>query len=162
MALLTGFPTDDGIRRLMAQPGDVVPRDKDLLETKFELAEKPYQRLFSDYRQDIRTAYDIAAPWWTATVDAQRKIEGDELAAIRASFTKRLAGPASHPKVVWIIRNYWLDCDDLNKEQDRPRIVYPEVFLLQWLIDAGETELVRLIACMPYWPIGLDENGNWC
>ena len=22
-------------------------------------------------------------------------------------------------------------------------------------------DYVRLLTCMPYWPLGLDENGNW-
>lgn len=75
--------------------------------------------------------------------------------AIEESFDRRLAGAASHPKVVWIVRSYWLAAARIGE-------VSPEIFLLQWLIDSGETELVRLIACMPYWPIGLDETGNWC
>jgi len=28
-------------------------------------------------------------------------------------------------------------------------------------VEEGLKDYVRLLTCMPYWPIGLDENGNW-
>jgi hypothetical protein len=34
--------------------------------------------------------------------------------------------------------------------------------LLQGLVDAGDHDAVRLATAMPYWPIGLDAQGQWC
>jgi hypothetical protein len=157
MSLITLYRTDDGVERLLAQPGDVVPRVG--RATGLSEASPEHRSLFESYRQDLATAYGIAKLWWEDTVAAQERLGKGRDEAIEVSFDRRLAGAASHPKVVWIVRTYWLACADLPAVGSA---VWPERFLLQWLIDAGESELVRLIACMPYWPVGLDENGNWC
>jgi hypothetical protein len=159
--LIVFYDTDDGVRRLLEQPADVAGRLDAKRRRGFRDASNRHRELFEIYQGDMKTAYGVAAPWWSATIEAlAREEELDHEEAVEASFDSRLAGAASHPNVVWLIRSYWLVCEEANAEVKRQ--VDPEVFLLQWLIDAGETELVRLIACMPYWPIGLDENGNWC
>lgn len=162
MPLLTLFPTENGIARLLAQPGDVVPRRAGPTGLKESAALPPLRELFANYRNDLKLVYDIAALWWEGTVEAQEDLGLDPEEALKEAFDTRLAGPAAHPNVVWIVRSYWLLCSDTDPKSVAYGQAYPEEILLQWLIDAGETELVRLIACMPYWPIGLDENGNWC
>ena len=37
----------------------------------------------------------------------------------------------------------------------------PEEFLLRWLVTDRLDELAEFLAGMPYWPIGMDEDGNW-
>ncbi|MER8695797.1 hypothetical protein NKI77_22300 [Mesorhizobium opportunistum] len=160
MALITHFDTDRGIRRLLRQPSCVEPRDANIAARKLTQSSGRHQDLFDGYLEDIQTAYEIAAPWWADTVKAQQQLGLNRDEAIRAAFNKRAAGAAAHGNVVWIVRNYWLDCCDASNGPEET--VYPETLLLQWLIDAKRKELVRLIACMPYWPIGMDENRAWC
>ncbi|RWM07829.1 hypothetical protein [Mesorhizobium sp.] len=160
MALITYFETDRGIHRLLRQPGCVEPRDAKIAARKLAQSSQRHQDLFDGYLEDIQTAYEIAVPWWADTVKAQEQQGLGREEALRKAFMKRAAGAAAHGNVIWIVRNYWLDCCDANKGSGE--IVYPETLLLQWLIDAKKKELVRLIACMPYWPIGKDENGVWC
>ncbi|TIM32613.1 MAG: hypothetical protein E5Y63_01900 [Mesorhizobium sp.] len=161
MALITLYRTDDGVDRLLRQPGEVKV-DAAARVINLSEADPQYSSLFGAYRADLKTACAIAELWWEDTIAAQQKLGMSLEDAIEESFDKRLAGAASHPKVVWIVRSYWLACEaNSAKLLDGDRIS-PEVLLLKWLVDTGETELVRLIACMPYWPIGLDENGNWC
>ncbi len=154
MALITLYSTDDGVNRLLAQPRDVLPHAGETPTLAEASAE--HRALFARYRQDLLTASSIAELWWEDTVAAQERLGKTRTEAVEESFDRRLAGAASHPKVVWIVRSYWLDCAALNPA------VRPETLLLRWLIDTGEIGLVRLIACMPYWPIGLDSNGKWC
>lgn len=161
MALITYFSTEDGYRRLLEQPRDVVPRADGDPAIRPEEAGPGHHALFAEYRQDLRTAYGEAAPWWEATIEAQERLGLPQDEAIEAAFTKRAAGAAAHPRVVWIVRTYWLACDRLNRDGATPP-VDPETLLLKWLADLDETELLRLVCCMPYWPIGLDADGRWC
>lgn len=160
-ALTTYFRHDEGRQRLLEQPHDIIPRDPARRGGRLAGAGQRARRLFGYYRADLRTAFDIAAPWWEATIAAQESLGLSRADAVRASFEKRAAGAASHPKLVWIVRSYWLKCGALT-EGPAEDFVYPEEFLILWLEEAGEDELVRLICCMPYWPIGLDAQGNWC
>lgn len=161
MALVTFYETERGISRLLRQPADVKVRTGKP-SPAYEDAALGYQRLFKDYLADLGTVYEIAAPWWEGTIESQMALGLDRAAAIVESFNRRAAGAASHPNFVWLVRYYWLECDDLGQELENGQVVQPEIFLLRWVIDAGEIEFVRLIACMPYWPIGLDADGNWC
>ena len=164
MALTTLYPTKTGIDRLLAAMLDVREAHPAWSGTDVPLsaASQGFNELFQGYRQLLQAVYNVASPWWEGTIEAQISLGMDRPAAIEVSFEKRLAGPASHPNVVWIVRSFWLACAMLNARGDQGAYVRPEVVLLQWLIDSGETELVRLIACMPHWPVGLDENGEWC
>lgn len=163
MALITYYNTADGIRRLMTAMLDVEGYPYlDAPDINRENAPEGQRVLFDSYLQLIRQACSDAESWWAGTIEAQRQAGLSEQDAIAKAFDDRMAGAASDPKVVWIVRLIWLECMKRNEGYPVSEVVRPEFILLQWLIDAGETELVRLIACMPYWPIGLDENGNWC
>ncbi|TRC93299.1 hypothetical protein FJV76_11860 [Mesorhizobium sp. WSM4303] len=163
MALLTLHDTQTGIKRLLTAMFDVGAH------SSWYTADKPhaaaaadYQQLFDAYCQLIQQAYNEAAPWWEGTVEAERNKGLSQEDALEAAFNNRMAGPASDPRVVWIVRVIWLECANRNAMMPDTEKIRPEYLLLQWLVDAGETELVRLIACMPYWPVGLDEHGKWC
>jgi hypothetical protein len=118
-------------------------------------------RLFSQYRDRIVRTATMALDWWDDTVDVQRVDGRTEKEAVRAAFECRPAGPASFPEIVALIRKFWLDCDELNQRVSEDERVPPWIFILAWLRDAGHDEAVSVLACMPYWPIGLDEDGNW-
>lgn len=163
MALITFYDTNDGIQRLMNAMFDIAEYPyHDAPYVRIEAAPEGQRVLFGSYLQLIRQACTDAESWWSGTIAAQRAKGLSESDAISKAFDDRMAGPASDPKVVWIVRLVWLECMNRNSGLEPAQCIRPEILLLQWLIDAGETELVRLVACMPYWPIGLDENGNWC
>ncbi|MDX8467174.1 hypothetical protein RFM26_15890 [Mesorhizobium sp. VK23B] len=162
MALITLYSTEDGIERLLAQPGDVRARSAPSAAISLENASPEHRQVFADYVNDLKLAYDIAEAWWEDTIESQKDTGLSTKKAIAEAFDVRLAGPASNPHVVWAVRGYWLECDRVNKSVGDALSVPPEILLLRWLIEAHETDLVKLIACMPYWPVGLDEKGEWC
>jgi hypothetical protein len=162
MALITLYSTDNGIHRLLRQPEDLPSAPRAGRVEERNDAGPEHRELFGRYRADMRTVFPVAEDWWEGTVEAQERLGKSRDDAIETAFDERLAGAASHPRVVWIVRSYWLECARLNKEVPAEKGVPPHILLLKWLIDEQENELVRLVACMPYWPIGLDENGNWC
>lgn len=162
MALITRYSSELGIRRLLAQPRDVAPPSDIRVVRRHDEAGAAHKALFVEYVKELEDAYNIGAEWWADIISTEEELQGDREKALDKAFNDRIAGAASSPNVVWVIRRYWLKCVTINATAGEETGVAAEVFLLQWLIDAGQPELVKLVACMPYWPIGLDENGNWC
>lgn len=163
MPLLTLRPTEEGVARLMWALRDVQEApDRDTPDRPVAGGSPRHVQLFHAYRQLLGQALREAEPWWEGTVAAQEGRGLDRKEAIAAAFDARYAGPASYPRVAWIVRFAWLECAWINDQGDAALRIRPENLLLGWLVEAGETELVRLIACMPYWPVGLDAEGNWC
>ncbi|WP_181173738.1 hypothetical protein [Mesorhizobium sp. B2-3-12] len=162
MALITRYSSELGIRRLLAQPLDVAPQSDVRAVHSHGEASPAHRTLFVEYVAELWEAYDVAAEWWADIISTEEERQGGRDKALEKAFDDRVAGAASSPNVVWVIRRYWLKCIAANDAAGEEAGVAAEIFLLQWLIDADEKELVKLVACMPYWPIGQDENGNWC
>ncbi len=163
MALETIHSVQRGILRLLGAPEDVsagLPH-QGVARLRNE-ATHEHGKLYEEYVADFAHAYEIGANWWAACVDACLEEAGDRRGAIDAAFDRRLAGPASAPEVVWFFRTYWMAFDEVNKSCAPEDRVPPQHAMLQWLIDDGHDDYIQLLTCMPYWPIGLDENGNWC
>ena len=102
--------------------------------------------------------YEFVSEVWESDLDEMIESGSSVGEAIQFKLDNCAAGPAEHPHLVWLVRKYWLACAEI----DAASRVRPEVFLLKWLIDHGHRDYVTLLTAMPYWPIGLDENGNWC
>ncbi|MGX5799754.1 hypothetical protein ACWGS9_00735 [Bradyrhizobium sp. Arg314] len=162
MPLITRYSSELGIRRLLAQPRDVASASDIRAVHNHDEASPAHRTLFVEYVAELKEAYDIAAEWWADIISTEEELQGGREKALEKAFNDRIAGAASSPNVVWVIRRYWLKCVAANATASEGAGVAAEIFLLQWLIDAGNEELVKLVACMPYWPIGQDENGNWC
>ena len=158
MTPTTLFEPESGMRRLLSSPADIEPRDYPVLRR--EAAAEPFQALYDQYRERLWAAHLTAVPWWEDTIRAQQHLGRSRADAIDISFDKRIAGAAAHPSIVYVLREFWLRCVDLCSAYP-DRQVAPETLLLQWLADAGESDLVAVVSCMPYWPIGMDENGKW-
>jgi hypothetical protein len=120
-----------------------------------------HQRLFVEYERQVVAMTVVALKWWDGTVAAQLTPGSTEKEARRASLQRRPAGPASYSGMVAVIREYWLACNKLNQEIEEDQRVPPWTFLLKWLQAANHDDAVGVLVCMPYWPIGLDEDGNW-
>lgn len=162
MTLQILYSTEHGVKRLIGQPRDLKPRRPLATYARFANASADARSCFENYRRDLQKAYDAAAPWFAQIIESARLPEDDQRDTLRRAYNNRLAGAAAYPQVVSVVRNYWLHVDRLDSESSENEKVYPENLLLLWLEETSEAELVRLIACMPYWPMGLDEDGNWC
>lgn len=162
MDTLKFWHTAHGAQRLLRAMIDVgVHADLAKRDRPFAEGSKAHQKLFEAYVPLLQEGYDEAVPWWNGTVRAVSGPHGITQDSLEEAFDKRMAGPAANPRVVWIVRSIWLQCCELN-EADPDHAIRPEYLMVQWLADAGQDPLVRLIACMPYWPIGLDEENRWC
>jgi hypothetical protein len=124
-------------------------------------ADPELRKLFGLYFQDFPKLYADSERWWRGCVAAAEHETRTREEAIEVAYEWRMAGPASAPEFIWNIRSCWLHCDSINKKLPSEQRVAPEVVLLKWLVDAGEQDYVTLLTCMPYWPIGLDEHGEW-
>jgi hypothetical protein len=156
--LITKSRLKKGVKRLMDSPMDLALSGAPVWGYEVPVSgSAAHKQLFAAYVKELKKATVVAKEWWNEMAEAA-KDEGDELEAWRT----RPAGPASDPGFVALIRKYWLACDSMNKKVKAAERVPPEVFLLRWPFDAGHIESVEVIACMPYWPIGLDKEGNWC
>jgi hypothetical protein len=163
MALETLHNVQKGVYQLLNAPSDVeggTPVSD--YDGSAADAHEDLRKLFSAYRNGYRFFYPHAERWWKGCVAAELTEKRTRYEALQAAFERRLAGPASAPEFVWFIRYFWLRCDGINKKLPLEHRVAPEVVLLKWLVDAGDQDYVTLITCMPYWPMGLDEQGEWC
>jgi hypothetical protein len=163
MALETIHGIEKGISRLYCQPTDIEVAMPQGSARPLSKAGKAYQALFAEYRDALEKVLPIAAAWWSGIITSQMKgtSQSREEATTNA-FLQRIAGPASDPQVIAVVRTSWLKCAQLNAAAPEADRVPPQEVLLGWLVEAGESDLVQLITCMPYWPIGLDASGNWC
>jgi len=160
MALLVNHNVKNGIYRLLHAPDDVRPSA--LPPGGAKRPSEAHRALFRAYLDDLEEVYATAEASWNATVEEEIEngLELDD-AILRSIELNGVAGPANHPAVVWLIRKYWLACDLANADL-AAGFVAPQHFLLDWLIREARDDYVILLTAMPYWPIGLDVNGNWC
>jgi len=153
---------EKGVRRLLSAPLDLrivgEPVWKPAIEAKYSAR---HLALFEDYKEEVAFIAAVALEWWEDTVAARKRNAEDERLAVHNAWIDRPAGPASFPGLVAFVRDYWFACDQLNKEVAHNERVAPWTFLLGWLIDQENEKAVSVLACMPYWPVGLDRQGNW-
>jgi len=150
--LITKSRRQRGIQRLLSAPLDLALSGAPVWDGRGAKPDGKHNKLFAAYMKDLGKAVPKAMKFW------QELAEDDEKMAWRT----RPAGPASDPRFVALIRQYWLACHELNQTLAPSQRVPPEVFLLEWLVDTGKQNLIDVLACMPYWPIGMDKSGNWC
>lgn len=160
MKILTNHNITNGVWRLTNQPRDIWP-DGGADDLPRSAAPAELVRLYDNYLHDLDEVLAIAGETWNAEVEDRRNdgLDLDE-AILDTIETNGVAGPAAHPTVVWLVRKYWLECARIGAGQSKA--VRPETFLLGWLIEDRRDDAVTLLTAMPYWPIGLDDNGNWC
>jgi hypothetical protein len=162
MSLEIIHDVDEAVCRLLNAPKDIQGgRPASACCGPVEDADKGLQKLFVVYLKGCSFVYPHCERWWKGCVAAAENGGLTREQAVEAAYRSHPAGPAAAPEFVWFIRRFWLRCDRANKKLPLERRVAPEVFLLKWLVDAGERDYVVLASCMPYWPIGLDEHGEW-
>jgi hypothetical protein len=153
---------DKAIHQLLTAPDDLaglIPDQGKAVAIAESTAE--HQEVYAEYLANFRVAYDVADNWWKGCVQPFIDDGHSREEAIDMAYDNRLAGPASAPEVVWFFRTYWLEFDEVNRGLAAKDRVPPQVCMLGWLVEEGHQDYIRLLTCMPYWPMGLDENGNW-
>lgn len=129
---------------------------------RLSAATAQHQNLYGVYKEYLEEALDIAEQWWDGMINDAVNLKGvDALEAEKGLFDEVFAGPAACDQVVWTVRSFWLRCVALNREVAHDDRVPPQVLLIGWLIDEGRNDWATILAGMPYWPIGLDEKGDW-
>jgi hypothetical protein len=94
--------------------------------------------------------------------DAERRgleeaTDGDEA---RTTEELESGGPlAANPYILGAIREHWLECARLNGRAPGDA-VEPADFIFNWL-RRERPDLASILAELPYWPVGLDEQGRW-
>ena len=163
MALLTSHNVETGVYRLTHAPKDLFPKKTiDRKNVPMESAPKVYRKLFDQYLNDFENVYELAAATWNGEIEDLEAQGLSQAEAIQQMLDQQIAGPAAHPGFTWLIRKYWLACDELNSKNTTPVKILPETFLLEWLVSSEKSTYVQLVSAMPYWPIGLDGVGSWC
>ena len=153
-----------GIQRLSLAPQDVPVRDPISWRDpplRLDRATVRHQALFAEYKELLAEAMDIAEGWWDDMVQGAIDRGLSPPDAVKSAYAMAFAGPAARGEVVWTVRTYWLRCVALNREVAPDERVPPQVLLLRWLVDERQTKWVEILTGMPYWPIGLDEQGEW-
>lgn len=152
-----------GLRRLLLAPWDLAPRvAPGPPRASVQGAEPVHQRLLLTYLDEIEAAVAEAADWWIGLVDRRAEREGDFRKGLLGAFSERPAGPAAHGRVVSVLRRNWLEVAATNQSLEESRRVPPHDLLLRWPAELGKREVVAILSGMPYWPIGLDADGDWC
>ncbi len=151
-----------GIERLLAAPRDLARCGAPLAPRRTRDAGSARHRaLFEEYADILAAVARESLDWWRETVTARTRVASDPARAEREAWIARPAGPASFPGFVAFVRDYWLECHRLNEAALESERVAPESLLVDWLLDGEHGLEVAVVACMPYWPIGLDSSGNW-
>lgn len=147
------------VRRLLQAAKDFSPDAGDSTDSRGTTA---HQVLFRQYTKALEAAKEDAEEWWESLIEVEEERVGDREQAEENVNDRRPTGAMSLGATDAVIREYWLKCDVLNrKARSSDQRVAPEDLLLRWLVDNGFEELATFLANMPYWPIGMDEEGNW-
>ncbi|HEX6708669.1 MAG TPA: hypothetical protein VF169_28285 [Albitalea sp.] len=148
---------DRGLHRLLNGPRDV--RDSGAVDddVDFQHAAPEYRDLFEQYSGALVPECARAAAEWDAALSQSMQADAETM------WFQSPAGPATKPSLVALLRDYWLACAGLPARNPSLRPLAPEVFMLKWVVErfGADHECVQVLACMPYWPIGMDEQGHW-
>ena len=132
-----------------------------LVEIRLNSANISYIELFERYVEELEYAKKWAETWWASVEETEASRTIDAVVRKQVLTTRLPIGAAAHGGHIAVIRNFWLACCVLNDKNPLHENVAPEQLLLAWLIQDGREELARFVAQLPYWPIGMDEEGKW-
>ncbi|MEI5909527.1 hypothetical protein WAK64_21095 [Bacillus spongiae] len=126
---------------------------------------KNYEKLFEQYVIEL----DKAVSYEEDRLDATRSKlgnEGKSTDEIERFIRSRFDPICCSGRVVAVFREYWLKCHELNVYNQKNNIdsyVNPKDFTVDWLSKNGDPyELYSIIDGMPYYPIGINEDGDYC
>jgi hypothetical protein len=152
---------EERIQDLTAAVRDVLLGGSEGPVRSIAVARAEHRSLFNTYVRELREAKKNAESWWQGLIDSEESRIGNRHEAETNVRLRRPAGYVVHPGVIDTIRRFWLGClrtNDTLPTQDR---VAPETFVLRWLEQEGEHDLADFVSALPYWPMGMDEQGKW-
>jgi hypothetical protein len=147
-----------------------------------------YNELRRQYIDELRSIKPEVNKWWACLVAATVARVGTELNAAAELRHRWPVGPAAHPRILSIVRKYYLACDRLNKELRLAHPMNPEemntyvalhakvtsipdeegdlpinpIILVGESLFTEETkDLANIVGKLTYWPIGMDEKGSY-
>ncbi|ODG91235.1 MULTISPECIES: hypothetical protein [Bacillaceae] len=126
---------------------------------------KTYKNLFDEYVKEL----DNAVSFEEDKLDSIREKlfnEGKSEEEIENFIMGKFDPICCSGRVIAVFRKYWLKCNQLNAHYNKngsSEYVNPKIFTIDWLSNDGDPyELFELMNGMPYFPIGIDENGDYC
>jgi len=145
---------------LLSAVGDIAPPGHPS-PIPIERANSTYRAIFRRYVSEMRRSKKAAEDWWDAIVETEtERNRGGRGEALRQLLVERPLGALSYGEVIATVRKYWLECAATNRQSPEAERVPPECLVLAWL-DAGNDELAQFLSGWTFWPMGLDESGNW-
>ncbi|HLY08655.1 MAG TPA: hypothetical protein VKW04_05020 [Planctomycetota bacterium] len=116
---------------------------------------------FDRYVKALRNAKAEADDWRDGIISAARS-RGENQQDAELTFKENFpVGTVAFGRVIEALRRFWLEAAALNKKVDPAAAVAPEEFLLSWLMDGTNDDLAEFLSALPFWPIGLTEDGKW-
>jgi hypothetical protein len=153
--------TARGIDRLLGAAADL--RVEPIEPLKLADASEFHRLAHHAYLRDLERALVEAERWWTEQLGHREARGLSAEQAVADCYEAHPVGPVSHPRVLGVIQAYWVLCEEINAIlRSTERRIAPEQLLLDWLRDGHRDSWVEVLVAMPYWPIGLDEQGRWC
>lgn len=154
---------ENGWMRLYHAPKDVRDSETLVLETPgFLPVSAALEPLHEAYRADFSAWSTAEIDWWRGVVERFIAGDGDVRAAAMKAYERWPAGPASREGMVGLFRKYWFACEAACADLDEADRMWPEDFLLGDCSASKDSTRYLVVTAMPYWPIGMDENKNWC
>lgn len=103
-----------------------------------------HQQLFGRYVDELANARTAANAWWSSTLRRETKAGASDDEALERVRARWPAGPTSYPRVIAVVRKYFLLCEALNRTLPEP----------------GSEDALRLDADAEESEWGVDELGD--
>lgn len=126
---------------------------------------KAYKDLFYAYTEEL----DEAVTFEEDKIESVREkliSEGKAEEEVERIIREQFDPICCSGRVIAVFRKYWLQCHELNilnEKNQSDMYVNPKDFTVDWLTSDGDPDdLFSVIDNMPYYPIGIDESGDYC
>ena len=138
------------------------------------------KELLDSYVAELREAKKPVNVWWARLVAVELARAPNKVAAANELRRRWPNGPATHPRVIAIVRKYYLACERMNDEimaswgarealavdgsgaapEEREGTIPPAFFVGECLVTKDTEDVANIIAHFKYWPIGMNANGS--
>lgn len=118
-----------------------------------------HEKLFATYVDEFKEVKEATDAWWAGLIAAEQEKTGDSEQALINVKKRWPIGPVAHPWVIAVIRKYFFACQELNESGAEE--VYPHQFVSDWLLEEETEDLADFVSRLTYWPLGLDEDGDF-
>jgi hypothetical protein len=150
------------VERLLMAPDDLIVCSARLAGSDVEQrGVQAHQDLFREYLGTLQPVARQVADWWLGAIAQRQQALGNAEEARKELIATFPAGPAQDPRLIRVVREYWLACDQINQGIARADWVDPPRLLLAWAAERADSVSREVLASMPYWPLGMTESGEW-